>query len=156
MKKRPVPLNKNKVNQTIILIRVWVYHGLKTNSKLPCSDWLWPSINSDKVCKAFVYTDLGFISRVRPDPDFEASERYNNQALTIIPGMCGATAYLTEELRVQQNRRVDADVLLCKTYDACGRDSFDFHDVRFTYSIRNWLLPSCMNNRAPGLITPRG
>jgi hypothetical protein len=133
------PLTQNNADQALAKAE-----SVLAKSPESCSDWILPSINTDKICKAFIYTDLGFISRVRPDADFEASERYYNQALEIIPGMCGATAYLTE-LRVQQNRRIDADVLLCETYDVCGRDSFDFHDVRFSYNSRNWTLPSCID-----------
>ena len=46
--------------------------------------------------------------------------------------MCGATAYLAE-LRVQQNRKSDADTLYVEACAACGADSLDFHDLVLAY-----------------------
>jgi len=112
------------------------------NSPESCSDWIPASWNSPKSCTAFIYTDLGFISRVRPKPDFEASERYYNSALQISPGMCGATAYLAE-LRVQQGNQANADKMYAKACTACGAYSMDFTDLHFAYEQRNWKAPSC-------------
>jgi len=113
-----------------------------------CSDWIPASWNSDKSCRAFLYTDLGFISRVRPTPDFAASERYYMQALQITPGMCGATSYLAE-LRVQQGNKAKADKLYVETCTACGQYSMDFFDLNFAYDKRQWTKPLCAGQSRP-------
>jgi len=116
--------------------------SLLAHSPESCSDWIPASWNSNQSCQAFIYTDLGFISRAGPDPDFSASERYYMQALEISPGMCGATSYLAE-LRVQQNMKEQADELYVESCKTCGRDSMDFHDLRFAYEKRGWTPPPC-------------
>lgn len=107
-----------------------------------CSDWIMPSWNTDDNCKAVVYTDLGFIARVRPDPDFEASDRFYEKALALSPFMCGALAYQTE-LRVQQDRQADADALFQKACTSCGEQDSDFKEVLFAYQNKSWTVPAC-------------
>lgn len=136
-------LSVNNANQALIDAQ-----SVLSGSPESCADWIPESWNSNQSCQAFVYTDLGFLSRARPDPDFDASERYYNIALQISPGMCGATAYLAE-LRVQQNRRADADVHYMKACEACGMDNMDFHDLVLAYQNRSWTPPSCSNSSTP-------
>jgi len=136
-------LTENNADQAILDAQALLAHSPES-----CADWIPPSWNTNQSCQAFVYTDLGFLSRVRPDPDFEASERFYRIALGISPGMCGATAYLAE-LRVQQNRKSDADTLYVEACAACGADSLDFHDLVLAYDNRTWTPPVCGKAAAP-------
>jgi hypothetical protein len=120
-------------------------NSLLANSPLSCSDWIPQSWLSNQSCMAFVYTDLGFISRVRPTPDYAASEYYYKKALQISPGMCGATSYLAE-LRVQQNDKASADLEFAKACVACGKYSMDFSDLELAYQKRSWQMPSCSSS----------
>lgn len=117
-----------------------------------CADWIPPSWNSNQSCSAFIYTDLGFLSRVRPDPDFAASEYYYNMALQISPGMCGATAYMAE-LKVQQNNKTGADEYYLAACTACGQTSMDFTALVISYENRSWTPPDCA--RAPAAIAAK-
>jgi len=135
-------LNQQSLAEATIDEAVSTAESLLANSPESCSDWIPASWNSDQSCQAFIYTDLGFISRAGPKPDFEASERFYMQALKISPGMCGATSYLAE-LRVQQNMKSEADKHYIEACKACGEHSMDFHDLRHAYKNRSWTLPSC-------------
>jgi hypothetical protein len=135
-------LNKQVLSQNNADQALLDAESILAQSPKSCSDWIPESWNTDQNCRAFVYTDLGFMSRARPDPDFEASERYYRKALEISPGMCGATSYLAE-LRVQQDRKADADKLYMESCRACGHNSMDFHDLVLSYANRSWTEPNC-------------
>jgi hypothetical protein len=130
-------LAENNADQAILDAQALLAHSPES-----CADWIPTYWNTNQSCQAFIYTDLGFLSRVRPDPDFEASERFYKIALEISPGMCGATAYLAE-LRVQQNRKSEADALYAEACAVCGQNSFDFHDLVLAYDNRTWTPPVC-------------
>jgi hypothetical protein len=112
------------------------------NSPESCSDWIPDSWNSNQSCQAFIYTDLGFISRVRPTPNFKDSEFYYKKALEISPGMCGATSYLAE-LRVQEGVEAIADLEYAKACVACGKHTMDLSDLELAYAKRGWTPPPC-------------
>jgi hypothetical protein len=139
-------LSVNNADQAIVEAQ-----SLLANSPESCADWIPESWNSHQSCQAFIYTDLGFLSRVRPDPDYAASEKYYKKALEISPGMCGATAYMAE-LRVAQNKKAEADLQYLETCTACGQHNMDFIDLFDAYSARNWKQPACP---APIVSTPK-
>jgi hypothetical protein len=134
--------NKQSLSQVSANEAISAAQSILDHSPESCSDWIPVNYNTDQNCRAFILTDLGFISRVRPDADFVTADDYYAQALTVIPGMCGATSYRAE-LRVQQNIKVEADAFYYEACQACGEHSIDFTDLFFAYENRSWTPPSC-------------
>ena len=61
-----------------------------------CSDWLPAESNSLAACRAFAETDMGYIERIRPQPNRLEAKKHYAEAIRLKPDWCGAYAYLTE------------------------------------------------------------
>merc|ERR1712028_302030 len=113
---------------------------IATNSPDACADWIIPANLDDATCKAFAYTDMGYLARSRPTPDYTAAETHYDAALALKTNFCPALSYKTE-LFVSQNDKTKADVAFKLACTECGTNSLDMSDVRLAYGRKAWNVP---------------
>jgi len=111
------------------------------NSPQSCADWLVPADTTDNLCKAFLLTDMGVISRSKPMPDYAAAEDYYNQALALVPNFCLSASYLTE-LKLQLNDYSTAVAQFERACQACGPAAIDMEEVKLSWMTKGWTLPT--------------
>ena len=111
------------------------------HSPASCSDWLIPSLLDDDTCKAYVHTDLGYIARTRPTPDYAAALQHYNDALLLKANFCLALSYKTE-LYIAKGEKDNANTAFRLACDACGTNTLDMTDVRLSYGKKDWSVPT--------------
>merc|ERR1711871_749472 len=111
-----------------------------SHSPYSCADWLTPAVLTDQNCKAFAYTDLGFVARVKATPNYTQAQMYYTSALNAKNSFCPAESYLTE-LRIAQGDKTAADTQFEIACATCGTNSLDMTDVRLAYYRKGWTPP---------------
>jgi len=114
--------------------------AIVTSSPTACADWLLPVDLNDATCKAFAYTDMGYLARKRPTPDYTQAETHYDRALNLIANFCPALAYKTE-LHVNKGEKSLADAAFRLACQHCGTNSLDMSDVRLAYGRKQWNVP---------------
>jgi hypothetical protein len=70
--------------------------SIAENAPQSCADWIPAAQNTEAACQAYVATDMGFMERVRPVPNFTAAASHYARAIELQPTWCGAQAYRAE------------------------------------------------------------
>merc|ERR1719231_45411 len=114
-----------------------------SSSPTSCSDYIPAAYLSDAACKTWLKTDMGYVMRKRPTPNYTAAESYYSEAIALTPTDCAPQSYLTE-LRVQMGNQTTADVQFGVACEACGKTphSLDMADVRAAYAEKGWATPT--------------
>eukprot|EP00946_MAST-07B_sp_MAST-7B-sp1_P003260 g3260.t1 len=81
--------------------------SIAENAPQSCADWIPAAQNSEEACRAYAATDMGFMERVRPIPNYTAAEMFYAEAIRLQPTWCGAPAYMVE---LMLQREADAVV----------------------------------------------
>jgi len=115
------------------------FNAIIENSPDSCADWLVS--NDDATCKAFAYTDIGFVLRGKPTAAYALAEAAYDKALALKSNFCPALAYKTE-LYVNKNEKDAADTAFAVACTQCGTNSLDMSDVRLAYGRKKWTVPS--------------
>ena len=110
---------------------------------LSCSDWMLnPSIEE---CKAFAYTDMGFVERARPTPNFELAEEHYQRAILLQPTWCAAQGYRTQLLLALSNDPNNDKELKAQYQKACQVcvPSHGMETVQLEFAHRGIEIPLC-------------
>ena len=110
---------------------------------LSCSDWMLnPTIEE---CKAFAYTDMGFVERARPTPNFELAEEHYQRAILLQPTWCAAQGYRTQLLLALSNDPNNDKELKAQYQKACQVcvPSHGMETVQLEFAHRGIEIPLC-------------
>ena len=93
--------------------------SVATNAPESCSDWIKNPTENE--CKAFAFTDMGFIERIRPTPNFDRADENYAQAIELDNGLyaCAAQAYRTELMLAQSKSEEVVDEQFKAVCSAC-------------------------------------
>lgn len=107
--------------------------------------------NAGKFCDAVIASDMGFVKRKRPNPDFAKAEEYYMKALTIAPNFCPAVAYAAgmylqgaSTPGIAWNETVTmslAHTWYEKACSACGDLTMDMDGLKREYIKARQMLP---------------
>ena len=124
------------------------------NAPESCSDWL--ANPTEKICQAFAYTDMGFIQRVRPTPDFGVADKHYARAVELGTGTgvgCAAQSYRTELMLAQVTPKHIIDEQYKKVCDACGGSGSGMSIVQLAFAhagVSMAEMPKCSSSGGSG------